>query len=100
MGGMPFHLEKGCMGLRFDYLCRTQLVRQFLLAELTMNPNSDPFLIAENITIAGVPTTIHALTDSKTTFMARLEDLLLAEPAAPFDPHERRSSADYQADQV
>ena len=95
MGGMPFHLEKGWMGLRFDYLCRSGLVRDYLLAQL--QAGADPFVVADNIVVAGVPP-IHVLTDPKTTFKARLDQLLAADPPQ-FDPHERRSSTEYELDQ-
>jgi len=96
MGGMPFHLEKGCMGLRFDYLCRSPLVRQFLWQQL-QPAGSNPFLIAQNITVAGI--TFNVLNDSKTSFTAKL-DPLEANDAGRFDGEERRSSSEYTSDQT
>jgi len=96
MGGMPFHLEKGCMGLRFDYLCRSQIVRQYLLAQLTP-PGSDPFVVATNITVGAI--TIDALNDTKQSFKAKLDLLEAADPGR-FDAHERRSAGEYEFDQT
>ena len=49
MGIMPFHLEKGVMGLRFDYLTRTQEVRDDLRSRL--GAGADAFDIASGISI-------------------------------------------------
>lgn len=95
MGGMPFHLEKGCMGLRFDYLCRSQLVRQFLLAKL--QAGGDPFVVAAHITVAGI--TIDALNESKGSFKTKLDQLETADPGR-FDAEERRSGLEYDNDQT
>jgi len=95
MGIMPFHLEKGVMGLRFDYLTRSPEARQYLATQLGGGPPVDPFVVASNINIQGIQ--INVLNDDITTFMNAL-DQLSALNNYRFDAHERRSGQEYQED--
>ncbi len=100
MGTMPFHLEKGVMGLRFDYLTRSPQVRTFLLANL--GPGADPFVVAENISVpnaTGGFIQIKALTHTIQQFKAALQDLWNLDQTQ-FDAEERRQPHEYQADQI
>ena len=94
MGVMPFHLEKGVMGLRFDYLTRSPEVRQYLAAQLAPQ-GADPFAEASNINIQGIG--IDALNDDMNTFMHRLDDLHNLNNYR-FDDHERRTGQEYRED--
>ena len=94
MGIMPFHLEKGVMGLRFDYLTRSPDARPYLAAQLVGGP-VDPFVVAANINIGGIH--IDVLNDDMTTFMNAL-DQLCALNNYRFDAHERRTGQEYQED--
>lgn len=100
MGSMPFHLEKGVMGLRFDYLTRSPEVRQFLLTEL-QQPGADPFQIARNIQIMGSsgPINVNVINDDLSKFTDRLEDLWTLNPVMLPDDEERRRKADYIRDE-
>jgi len=101
MGGMPFHLEKGVMGLRFDYLMRCPLVRQFMLAQL-QPPGADPLAIAKAISIpraaGGAPILINALADTMPDFMARLTDLFSEDSTQLPDDEEHREAYQYDHD--
>ena len=94
MGGMPFHIEKGWMGLRFDYVTRSPLVRAHLLAQFSA-ANPDPIAISSSITAGGVA--INALYDAKSTFQQKLDALRAADPGDIH--HEPRRGSDYDADQ-
>lgn len=96
MGSMPFHLEKGVLGLRLDYLCRSPAVRAHVLKRL--QNGEDPFVVAADINIPGVGN-INVLTDRRDDFAAKLETLRQVDPT-PADPYERRSGAEYRADQA
>lgn len=93
MGAMPFHLEKGVIGLRFDYLCRSQLVRQHVLARLHGGQN--PFTISKTLDPGGIG--IDAMGDSLSDFKKALDALLASDPTTV--PGERRSGNDYDIDQ-
>jgi len=95
MGIMPFHLEKGVMGLRFDYLTRSPEARQYLATQLGGGHPVDPFVVAANISIQGLQ--INVLNDDMTTFMNAL-DQLCALNNYRFDAHERRTGQEYQED--
>ncbi|TMF06108.1 MAG: hypothetical protein E6I38_10740 [Chloroflexi bacterium] len=95
MGIMPFHLEKGVMGLRFDYLTRSPEARQYLATQLGGGHPVDPFVVAANISIQGLQ--INVLNDDMTTFMNAL-DGLCALNNYRFDAHERRTGQEYQED--
>jgi len=88
---MPFHLEKGVMGLRFDYLMRSPEVRQFLLT----SPDPDPFHLVANINIQGIQ--IDALHNDLNTFRHAL-DQLYSLNNYQFDSHERRRGSEYLDD--
>ena len=94
MGIMPFHLEKGVMGLRFDYLTRSPDARQYLAAQLVGGP-VDPFVVAANINIQGIQ--VDVLNNDMPTFMNAL-DGLHALNNYRFDPHERRTGQEYRED--
>ena len=94
MGIMPFHLEKGVMGLRFDYLTRSPDARQYLAAQLVGGP-VDPFVVAANINIQGIQ--VDVLNNDMLTFMNAL-DGLHALNNYRFDPHERRTGQEYRED--
>lgn len=97
-GGMPFHLEKGVIGLRLDYLTRSPAVRAHVLARLQgPAPGNDPYVIAASINIPGVPI-INIFNDKKAEFFARLSKLAEVDPTPP-NPNERRSGAEYLTDQ-
>jgi hypothetical protein len=83
------------MGLRFDYLTRSPLVRAHLLQQFQA-PNPDPLAISRNITAGGV--TINALDDTKTEFEGKLDVLHGADPGDR--PHEPRRGSEYEADQL
>ncbi len=93
MGTMPFHLEKGVLGLRFDYLTRDADVRDHVLARLQSGKN--PFLVAGSINVRGVG--INALTDKRAVFAKRLDDLF-ATDSTLLAPGERRTGAEYLED--
>jgi len=98
MGVMPFHLEKGVMGLRFDYLTRSPEVRDDLRARL--GGGADPFAVASSISIPwpGHPNiSIDALGNNIGQFSQALDDLFSLNPAQ-FDAHERRRGREYQDD--
>ncbi len=98
MGIMPFHLEKGVMGLRFDYLTRTQEVRDDLRSRL--EAGADAFDVASGISITwpGHPNiVIDALHDNFNAFKQALDDLVALNPA-PLTTHERRTGGEYQQD--
>jgi len=99
MGVMPFHLEKGVMGLRFDYLTRSPEVRADLRTRLG-GVGTDPFAVASSISIPwpGHPNiSIDALGNNIGPFSQALDDLF-ALNAAQFDHHERRTGQEYQQD--
>lgn len=99
MGTMPFHLEKGVMGLRFDYLTRSPEVRQFLLVAL-QPPAADPFVVAANIAIprpGGANIDIDALNDDLNPFKSALDQLYNLNNYQ-FDHHERRRGSEYRDD--
>ena len=93
-GGMPFHLEKGVIGLRFDYLCRSGLVRDHIRARLAANEN--PFRMSKTLNINDIP--IDAMGDSKSEFKKKLDALLVEDPVLV--PEERRSGDEYLIDQA
>jgi hypothetical protein len=96
MGTMPYHLEKGVLGLRMDYLTRSPAVRAHVLQRL--QAGEDPFVVAGDINIPGVPT-INVFINLKADFAARLDALLNADPDPPDSDHERRSGTRYLEDQ-
>lgn len=101
MGIMPFHLEKGVMGLRFDYLTRSPQVRAFFVGQLTP-AGADPFAVASAISIPWPggrvdPIVIDALNADFNTFKQALEDLWALD-GYRFDAHERRRGSEYQDD--
>lgn len=95
MGTMPFHLEKGVLGLRMDYLCRSPAVRDHVVARL--QAGEDPFEVAASISIPGVPV-INVFMDRKADFVTGLDSLKEADPT-PDSPYERRSGREYWDDQ-
>ena len=72
MGAMPFHLEKGVLGLRMDYLSRSPAVRAHVVKRL--QAGQDPFEVAASIDIPGVGV-INVFTDRKADFVAKLDAL-------------------------
>lgn len=73
MGFMPFHIEKGAIGLRLDHLCRHGPTRQHVIERLQAGDN--PLTIAQNIPGPdGTP--IKVLSDDRLTFEAALDTLL------------------------
>jgi hypothetical protein len=91
---MPYHLEKGVLGLRMDYLTRSPLVREHVLQR--MQAREDPFVVVTSINIDGVGT-FNVFGDSRTEFKRKLDLLLNRDPTAP-DPYNRRSGAEYEDD--
>ena len=96
MGTMPFHMEKGVLGLRMDYLSRSPAVRDHVVRRLR-DDQEDPFVVAASINIPGVGP-INVFTDKKAEFVAKLDALLQEDPTPP-DPYSRRSGEDYWLDQ-
>lgn len=94
MGSMPFHLEKGVLGLRLDYLCRSPKAREHVRTRL--EAGEDPLAVATDINIPGVGI-INVLTDKRPAFAAKLDSLLQVDRTNP-DPYERRSGDQYLAD--
>jgi len=98
MGTMPFHVEKGVLGLRFDYLTRSPAVRNHVYQRLMSG--EDPFHVAGSIRIDGMEDQIiNVFLDKKADFVAKLDRLAAVDPTAA-DPYERRSGEDYFADQA
>ena len=95
MGTMPFHLEKGVLGLRMDYLCRSPAVRAHVVERL--QAGQDPFEVAASINVPGV-NVINVFADRKADFVAKLDSLKQADPT-PDDRYERRSGRSYWDDQ-
>jgi hypothetical protein len=96
---MPFHLEKGVMGLRFDYLARSPEVRTYLTTKLQVR-GADPFAVASSISIPfpGNPNIdIDALNDDISVFRNALQELWRLNQDQ-FDEHERREPDQYSAD--
>lgn len=93
-GGMPFHLEKGVIGLRFDYLCRSGLLRDHVRTRLHAGEN--PFTVSKTLDPGGIA--IDAMGDSLSDFKKALDALLASDPATV--PGERRSGNDYDIDQA
>jgi hypothetical protein len=100
MGSMPFHLEKGVMGLRFDYLTRSPECRQVLLQNL-QQPGADPFQVARNIQVASPSGSIriNVIDDGMAGFTDRLQELWVLNPTQLPDHEERRTKADYIRDE-
>jgi hypothetical protein len=71
MGNMPFHLEKGVLGLRMDNLMRIPDVRDHVLERLY--DDEDPWYVATTISVGGQK--INVLTDTKAAFAASLDVL-------------------------
>jgi hypothetical protein len=94
MGTMPFHLEKGVLGLRLDYLTRSPAVRAHVLQRL--EAQEDPFVVVTDINIPGVGT-INVFTNTRSDFATKLDALLQVDPT-PADPYNRRSGRDYIGD--
>jgi hypothetical protein len=92
---MPFHLEKGVIGLRMDYLTRSPAVRAHVLQRLQQQ--QDPFVVATNIDIPNVGV-INVFTDRMADFIAKLDLLVQVDPT-PHDPYGRRSGQEYWRDQ-
>ncbi len=100
MGTMPFHLEKGVMGLRFDYLTRCPKVRAHLLPRLQA-PGANAFAIARTISITlntGAILNINALDDSYADFKNEVDALWNDDPTK-YDPHEKRTAVEYKNDE-
>ena len=95
MGTMPFHLEKGVLGLRLDYLTRSPAVRNHVVLRLLAG--EDPFVVAATINVLTVGN-IDVFTDKKADFVQKLDDLLVKDPT-PHDPHGKRSGQEYWEDQ-
>jgi len=102
---MPFHLEKGVMGLRFDYLSRDPRIRYDNLIRLLAD--EDPFRVATTTRVAAATSgrrslaaaiDINVIDDSATVFGKKL-DLLLQGNSYRYDHHEGRSSKEYQEDE-
>ena len=72
MGSMPFHLEKGVIGLRLDYLIRDSGVRNHVLARLHNNEN--PLSVAQTIAVGSV--IVNVINDQKSAFAAKLDALM------------------------
>ncbi len=68
-GNMPFHFEKGAIGLRMDYLCRIPAFRATALAELAAG--TPIFNIANNLTVGGV--TVSMFGDTLGPFVQKLK---------------------------
>jgi len=97
-GGMPFHLEKGVLGLRLDYLTRSPAVRNWAIGQ--MQAGANPFVLVASIPIPGSEETINAFNDPKAEFIRKLELLNAADPPpSPPDPWERRSAQSYWNEQ-
>ena len=108
MGTMPFHLEKGVMGLRFDYLARDPRIRYDNLIRLLAG--EDPFRVA---TTTRVPAAVsgrrieahtgrrhrHQCHRRLRVVFGKKLDLLLSGNSYRYDHHEGRSSKEYQADE-
>ncbi len=92
---MPFHLEKGVLGLRLDYLTRSPAVRNHVLLRLLAG--EDPFVVAATINVLNVGN-INVFTDKKADFVRKLDDLL-DQDWTDYDPHGKRSGQDYWQDQ-
>ena len=70
-GNMPFHLEKGALGLRMDFLIKVQAVRDEVLRRLK---TGDPlWSIASAIVVGGV--TVNLFDDRQADFAAKLDEL-------------------------
>ena len=70
-GNMPFHLEKGPLGLRMDYLAKIPAVRDEALRRL--NAQENPWDIGTALTVGDV--TISLFTDNRNVFAAKLNQL-------------------------
>lgn len=94
MGAMPFHLEKGALGLRMDYLTRSPALRAHVVERL--RNGQDPFDVAASIDIPGVGI-INVFTDRKADFVAKLDRLQDVDPT-DHDHYEKRSGREYWDD--
>jgi hypothetical protein len=70
---MPFHLEKGPLGLRMDYMAKIPAVKAAALAQLSPPNNADPFNIAVSLTVG--PVTISLFDDDRYAFAGKLDQL-------------------------
>jgi hypothetical protein len=70
-GNMPFHLEKGPLGLRMDYMAKIPAVRTAALALL--NGQADPWAIGTALVVNGV--TISLFNDNRNVFADKLNAL-------------------------
>jgi len=76
-GNMPFHMEKGPLGLRMDYVAKIGEIRQSVLDRILGTPLQLPpedfWLVAKSISANGV--TINLLEDDRNVFAAKLNQL-------------------------
>jgi hypothetical protein len=75
-GNMPFHLEKGPLGLRMDYLAKIDEVRSNVLDRIRgtqLQQPEDFWLVARSISANGVE--INLLEDDRNVFSAKLNQL-------------------------
>lgn len=70
-GNMPFHLEKGALGLRMDFLIKVQAVRVEVLRRL--KAGDQLWTIAGAIAVGGV--TIDLFGDHQSEYAAKLDQL-------------------------
>jgi hypothetical protein len=70
-GNMPFHLEKGALGLRMDFLIKVPAVRSEVLSRLMAG--DDLWTIAAAITVGSV--TVNLFADPQADFVAKLDQL-------------------------
>lgn len=70
-GNMPFHLEKGPLGLRMDYMAKIPAVRTAALALL--NGQADPWAIGTSLEVNGV--TISLFNDNRNVFADKLNTI-------------------------
>src|SRR5437667_12860444 len=95
MGIMPFHLEKGVMGLRFDYLTRSPEARQYLATQLGGGHPVDLGVVAADISVQGLQ--IKVLSDEMNTLMNAFDQLCGLNNYC-FDANERMTGTAYEAD--
>ena len=98
MGAMPFHLEKGWLGLRFDYVARSPEVRDFVIQQL--RAGRDPIDLARNIQVSNAlgSAGIDLLNAPIQAFKSGLTSLWGMNNYR-FDDDEKRTAAEYDADQ-
>jgi len=70
-GNMPFHLEKGALGLRMDFLIKVQAVRAEVLSKL--RAGEPLWTIAGAIDVGGI--NVNLFDDRQADFAAKLDEL-------------------------